>query len=240
MSVRSFLYRRLARLITAEFRLPQGGAVSLQSRFDVASFQDVFCSPFYWRMFEVLKERPSLVVDLGAHCGHATILADQCIRTKFGRSADEYLLVEANPSLIGIIRRNIDFAGLGEKARIHHGLVGQRSGTGTLHIHPKNFLTSSVTGQFGGTPQPIPYVDLEALVGGRRIDLLKMDIEGSEYTVAEVYPELLGRVGVMFLELHEAEPGRQAEFLATLRDGGLKPVSEAIPSCGQQLLILSR
>jgi hypothetical protein len=100
MSIPFFLYRRLGRWITCEFNLFEHQfKISLSNKYEVASFQDVFCHPFYWQMFRWLDKPPKLIVDCGGHCGHFSILADICIRSKFDSSNTEYILVEPNPHL---------------------------------------------------------------------------------------------------------------------------------------------
>src|SRR5437016_11609727 len=118
MSFASFLYRRLARWITCEFLLWDNAKIALQSKYEVSSFQDVYCNPFYWQMFQVLEQPPSLVVDCGAHCGHFTILAEQCIRARFGSTDTRYILIEPNPALLPVIRKNMFDTGLSERVEV--------------------------------------------------------------------------------------------------------------------------
>ena len=113
---RSFLYRRLARWITCEVKLLGQHPLALDNKFQVNSLQDVFCHPFYWQLYNWLPEPPRLVVDLGAHCGHFSMLADVCFRTQFGAVDPEYLLVEPNPKLTPVIRRNLQKSGLCTRA----------------------------------------------------------------------------------------------------------------------------
>jgi len=105
MSFSSFLYRRLSRWITCEFELDGANQskIALKNKYEVASFKDVFCHPFYWQVFQWVKTPPKLVVDCGAHCGHFSLLADLCFASKFSSSDTRYLLIEPNPYLIPVI-----------------------------------------------------------------------------------------------------------------------------------------
>ena len=88
MSWRSFLYRRFSPVVTCELGLPNGGRVGLRSKYDVASFADVFCHPYYWQLLTLVESSPAVVVDCGGHCGHFSLLAETCFRTRFGGGAD--------------------------------------------------------------------------------------------------------------------------------------------------------
>src|SRR5271169_5785656 len=110
--LRAFLYRRLAAWITCELKLLGQHPLFLDSKFQVNSLQDVFCHPFYWQVFRWLKSPPRLVVDLGAHCGHFSMLADMCFRIQFSKSETEFLLLEPNPELVPVIERNLQRSGL--------------------------------------------------------------------------------------------------------------------------------
>lgn len=70
MSIPFFLYRRLSRWITCEFKLKKHSKIALKNKYEIASFKDVFCHPFYWQVFHWVHEPPKLVVDCGAHCSH--------------------------------------------------------------------------------------------------------------------------------------------------------------------------
>src|SRR6185295_13412323 len=100
---------------------------------------------------------------------------------KFGTSHTEYLLVEPNPALGPILRRNLAHAGLAGRSRVLAGLLGAKSGRSTLWVHPRNYLASSLTPMAGARAHEVPFIDLRAAVGASRIDLLKIDIEGGEY-----------------------------------------------------------
>ena len=106
-SISFFLYRRLSQWITCEFGLSRRSKITLKNKFEVASFKDVFCHPFYWQLFHYISTPPQLVVDCGAHCGHFTILADICFRSKFSTLDTQYILIEPNPYLIPIIEKDI-------------------------------------------------------------------------------------------------------------------------------------
>jgi FkbM family methyltransferase len=240
MSISYFLYRRLANWITCEFNLPNKLKIKLKNKYEVASFKDVFCHPFYWQVFQWVNSSPGLVVDCGAHCGHFSILADICFQSKFGSSNTEYILIEPNPYLLPIVNKNILDAGISNRVKIKQGLLGTKSGSGELWIKPKNYLATNVSYSEGAKPFHVAYVDLPELVGNRVVDLMKIDIEGSEFEFVRNNIELFSQVNLIFIELHNAAESLHEELFKSFQSVGLHLVSEPVKANGQQLLIFQR
>ncbi len=239
---RAFFYRRLAPWITCEVQLPGNHPLSLDNKYQVNSLQDVFCHPFYWQVYGWLNRPPQLVVDLGAHCGHFSMLADVCFQVQFGAEVEpaEYLMIEPNPRLLPVIRRNLSKSGLCRRHVLQQGLVGSRNGTGTLWVSSKNYLSASLQPGISTRGVPAEFLDLEQLVSERQVDLLKVDIEGAEYDLVANYPELLQRVDKLMIEIHSAPEERQKEFNASLAEAGLQPVGQVVSHGGFQLARFQR
>ncbi|HMX61556.1 MAG TPA: FkbM family methyltransferase [Candidatus Sumerlaeota bacterium] len=195
------MYRRVLKFFPVSFPLGDTRRLVLNSKPDVNSATDVFLNPFYWRIFDQLKFAPAFVLDCGANCGHFTILMDICIRQKFGAPKTEYALVEGNPLLADIVRKNLENAEVSGRAVLHEGLAGKRTGTASFELNTTWTLGSAV-GEKGVT---IPYVDLDRIIAGRRMDVLKIDIEGSEWDLFENYPTIFDDVCYLMLELHPRE-----------------------------------
>lgn len=240
MSIPFFLYRRLGRWVTCEFNLFERFKISLSNKYEVASFKDVFCHPFYWQVFQCLKEPPKLIVDCGGHCGHFSILAEICIRSKFDVSNTKYILVEPNPHLISVIRKNVTDACITERVHIEQGLLGPKSGSSTLWIDNKNYLATGLYKNKGSKPYEIPYIDLSKIVKDRVIDIMKIDIEGGEFQFIPENLDLLKVTNLVVMELHEASNEIHLELLEKLKSVGLHVVYEPLKSNGQQLIILKR
>jgi len=238
--MRSFLYRRLARFITCEVKLLGDHPLAIDNKFQVNSLQDVFCHPFYWQLYTWLEKPPRLVVDLGAHCGHFSMLADVCVQVRFGKVQPEYLLVEPNPNLIPVIQRNLSKSGLCIRHRLQPGLVGARNGNATLWVSSSNYLSASL--QPGPSTKAVAasYIDLDQLVGDRPIDLLKVDIEGAEFELIANYPELLGRVQKLMIEIHSAPDASKNNLLASLARAGLQRVGQVVEHSGYELASYQR
>ncbi len=107
MSSKGFLYRRLARFLPCVFPHVGSGSLSVHNKYDIASLRDVFMSA-HWLLAglsEHMSAPPKLVVDLGAHCGHFSVLCHLATLERFGADSAEYILVEALPLLIPQIHR---------------------------------------------------------------------------------------------------------------------------------------
>ena len=237
---RFFAYRRLAGLVTCKIQLPGNHCLALDSKFQVNSLQDVFCHPFYWQLYSWLTESPKLVVDLGAHCGHFSMLADVCVHIKFSERLCEYLLVEANPELIPVISRNFAKSGLCSRHVIKSGLVGERSGSATLWVSRKNYLSASVKPGDATQGIVVDYINLDEVIGNRRIDLLKVDIEGAEFALVENYPALLQRVDKLMIEIHGGKNGEVNQLEQNLWRAGLRKATAPIPHGEFQLAAFER
>jgi FkbM family methyltransferase len=240
MSIPFFLYRRLCRWITCELKLSDCSKLALQSKYEVASFKDVFCHPFYWQVFQWINTPPKLVIDCGAHCGHFSILADLCFHSKFGSSNAEYILVEPNPFLLSVINKNLSDTSLAKRSKLIQGFLGSNSDSSTLWIHPKNYLVSSLQQTDGAKPYSVNHINLSTIIDKRNIDLLKLDIEGGEFDFIESNLSLFHQVNLLFMELHNAPKNLHQKLLNSLNNVGLKSMIKPLKSNGQQLMIFQR
>jgi FkbM family methyltransferase len=236
-----FLYRRLAKFVPCV--LPGIGehGLPLATKYDVASARDVFFSAHYWRLFEFLKTEPQLVVDLGAHCGHFSVLCHLMLIEKFQRDTASYLLVEPVASLVERATDNLRASGILERTQFHCGLVGLKGGHGVLHSNSHNLLASavekSVPASSNSAVGAMPYLDLNRLLPGTQpIDVLKIDIEGSEHELLAEYPELLARTRILLIELHGDEAVMERSHRRIV-EAGLAPVSTPIRRAAEVMSI---
>jgi FkbM family methyltransferase len=232
-----FLYRRLAGLAPCALLGVAEGALVLRNKWQVSSLRDVFLSSHYWRLFEHLDAPPASVVDLGGHCGHFPILCELVIQERFGHSDARYVIVEGLGELVGEIQQTLADTGLSSRCRVVHGLVGLRDGEGQLRSNPHNLLESSAVSNVGDARSaPVPYIDLFAHIPEGPIDVLKIDIEGSEHDLVESYPTLFERTRLVAMEVHDM--GRPSEPLfRAMEAAGLKAQLPHIHK-GKQTLVL--
>lgn len=240
MGISTFLYRRLSRWITCELGIPGCGAIFLRSKYEVASASDVFCHPFYWQLFHWMNRPPELIVDCGAHCGHFSILAESCCRAKFGTSQARHLLIEPNPRLLDVCRRNVNTAGFGSRVEITQAMLAAGQGQATLWINPRNYLTASSEPAFGTVPCVVPAMRLGDIIGARSVDLLKLDVEGAEYRLVEDELEVFSRARLICMELHDAPPHQQQRVMDALSSIGHNLVMPPVASSGHRLTLFAR
>jgi FkbM family methyltransferase len=240
MNIPFFLYRRLSRWISCELLLSNDRKIALKNKYEVASFKDVFCHPFYWQLFQWIDTKPNLVIDCGSHCGHFSILADLCIDAKFGSSNTHYILVEPNPYLIPILTKNLKDANLIDRSSIHQGLLGQKSGEAELWVNHKNYLQTGLHQSPQSKSYKIPYLNLSDLINHQTIDIMKIDIEGGEYAFIQENLDLFKLTNLVLMELHQNTEKLQGEALNLLKSVGLVMVADPVEANGQQLIILKK
>jgi FkbM family methyltransferase len=236
-----FLYRRLAGLAPCALLGVADGALVLRNKWQVSSLRDVFLSSHYWRLFEHIDERPAFIVDLGGHCGHFVVLCELILEERFGQSNAEYLIVEGLAELVSGIHQTLSDTGISARCRVVHGLAGLRNGEGQLRSGAQNLLDASVvsgTGVERGTK--VPYVDLlRHIPDDQPIDILKVDIEGSEHDLIDNYPTLFERARLVAMEVHDV--GRPIDrLLEGLEAAGLRPQLPHIRKGPHTLVIYKR
>jgi FkbM family methyltransferase len=112
-----------------------------------------------------------------------------------------------------VLQQNLERSGLCQHHSVIRGLIGaRRSGSDDLWLCSKNFLSASLQPATGTYSVKADYLDLDAIIGSRQVDLLKVDIEGAEYDLVETYPAMLSRVCRVMMEIHE-QPGRAPQSI---------------------------
>jgi len=242
MNVPFFLYRRLARWITCEIRLSPNQILKLSDKYEVASFQDVFCNPFYWQVFKYLRSSQNLIIDCGAHCGHFSILVETCLQHKYSslNIDSRYILVEPNPFLVKNLTKNMHDAQI-KNFKILKGLLGKNSsGFGTLWINHTNYLSASLSPSQNTRPYQVPYINLHKEVLDRTVDILKIDIEGGEYEFIESHLDLLEKTQTLFIEIHPHPNYSLNHIFQSLEQAGLYQAEEAIQCSVNKLIVFKR
>ena len=149
--------------------------------------------------------------------------ASSSSRRGSGAASAKYLIVEGFADLVAEIHRTLADTGLTARCRVIHGLAGLRQGEGQLRSGSQNLLDATVASDTGvkrGTK--VPYIDLLALVPDGPIDILKVDIEGSEHDLIDSYPTLFERARLVVMEVHDV--GRPIDrVLQALEAAGLQP-----------------
>jgi len=140
---------------------------------------------------------PKFIIDGGANIG----LASAYLLNRY--PAASIVAVEPDAETIEVCRRNLaSFAG---RVTIVHGAIWSRGGDLFLEPNHEEWATTVRSARAGeaasikGSTMP----ELIALGGGRRLDLLKLDVEGSEREIfGPEAQEWLPSVDNMVIELH--------------------------------------
>jgi FkbM family methyltransferase len=161
------------------------------------------------------------VVDLGAYSGDTTYFFAKAVGPR-GR----VLAVEPDPESFAALERNVREQGLDNVATEPSAVWDQ---AGTIVFQSGGVTTSRVaTDELSTRTVSVPTRTLEALLerhGFGRVDFLKMDIEGAEFTVLPQAREILRRLRPrMILEVHGegTEPRTVAGVLAFLEEAGFR------------------
>jgi len=167
-------------------------------------------------------------VDLGANNGMFSLYLVNRLRTAGFNGKIAGLLVEPASLCVAEIQSKLLpqlGASSGCELRIAHGLVGKRAGSAVLHLHAeslRNHLDCSDSPTFRTTigTEKVDYVDLEKVAAWLpSIDIIKCDIEGSEFSVVANYANFLGKARNLVMEAHR-------DF------GDLAGLQSSIMSCG--------
>lgn len=167
---------------------------------DAGAFQFLMGELFIDGSYGRSQEIPATILDLGSNIGMSILF----FKSLWPDS--KIIGVEASPDTFALLERNVK--GLRDVS-VLNAAVCDRDGTMAFYPSSPNSLTGSVNAiRSGGEATLVRSIPLSDLVSGP-IDLLKMDIEGSE-TAALSELESSGKMHLireMFLEYHYHLPG---------------------------------
>lgn len=180
-----------------------------QGSSDGSTFEQVFVD----RAYELHRplQRPALLVDAGANVGYASVYLAQ-------RYPDATVIaLEPEPTNFALLRQNtrpypnvrpMQAALWSAKTRLDIANPGDE----------KNSIRVREAARGAGDVETLTVPDVLALAGRKRIDLLKIDIEGAEKELFEAADTTwLGRVDHLVIELHDwMRPGCSAAFYRAL------------------------
>jgi FkbM family methyltransferase len=154
---------------------------------------EVFVMASYVNPTPMDPSKMRCIVDLGANVGYSCLFWSR----KYPNA--EIVAFEPHPDHIELLNRNMELNLISNRVTVHAAAAGPRAGTAFL----ADAGSSSMLVQLN-RPRTItvPVVDFFDVVGDRRIDLLKMDIEGGEYALIEDSRFQQLNVGALVLEWH--------------------------------------
>lgn len=181
-------------------------------RTGTSSDLDVFRAVVLGDEYDFLKRLHDVrtVIDLGANIGLSSVV----ILSHFPESS--LLAVEPEPANCELLRRNL--SSYSERARVLQGAVWPSEGEVSLDYRAGDGREWATAVKEGSGVRAYSMQELLAHFGEQPIDLLKIDIEGSEAPLFSADTSWLARVRTLCIELHSRECA--ASFRRGMQDYG--------------------
>ncbi len=201
--------------------LRSGASLRVSTRGEVKVFWEVFVHQCY-RVWPDCNT----VIDAGANIGAFSVWAAQHLPSAL------ILALEPHPETYAKLQHNLTANGLGDRAQAFHGALAAQSGKRSLDGEPesqrRSLIAADQATESAGSIQvsSITLTDLLDKYNLPQVDLLKMDIEGSEWEVLHLTPvSTFRRIRRLQFEYHEVHArfgySRDALF-QYLRSAGYK------------------
>jgi FkbM family methyltransferase len=192
--------------------------VHLTDASDLMVLRDIFVIGEYEADY---RPDPAVIVDLGSHAGLSVLF----FRARFPGA--RIVAVEADPRTVRKLQRNVGHL---EGVTVVHAAMGAVDGAATLLVGELSWASRRASGTVDGVV--VPAMSLETLcrrLGIGRIDLLKIDVEGSEWEVLSACPERFD-IGEIVGEVHDdLMPVSAAEFRDMLARRGFVAGRSMLP-----------
>jgi len=173
-------------------------------------------------LFQFSVYRPALsqgftcrtFIDLGCHAGYFPLLLNDVFFSKNPPNQLAGLCVDANPLMTAETAWHMEANGLCG-VHVHHGMAGGGSAKSrTFYVNSTSFLSSAFPQKHPEQKLADPLLSLDVPVldishlwqeahGDAKIDLLKIDIEGSELDFIRENPDLLRQTKRVIVECHK-------------------------------------
>lgn len=159
--------------------------------------------------YQVEKEKPERVIDIGAHIGAFTVLM-----ASRGSQVHAY---EPVPQNFRRLKKNCELNGVLNKVRLFNEAVIDSERMVSIKITPNNTGHCHLSEEGTVMAQGVSFKEVMEKFGGG-CDLLKIDCEGAEYLFMEQMREYLPAIGQLRMELDGDEKtgnrvGMQGEFI---------------------------
>ncbi len=218
-----------------EFQLPLSAGLKCPVVFPEAvySFGEIFCEGEYARAFGLIPP-PRRWLDLGCHAGYFSLYTVLQRATR-GLDPDvQALLIDADPRVAHAVERLIHLNGLHGRMRFRPGMITTRSGPQDFVCRDVMSSSSPNLGTGNGQLTTVPAIsadDIRATLPPP-YDLIKTDIEGSEFEFLGAYASLLQDTQALLLEWHSwhAGGGGGPQLVEMVRQLGFSAPTEIVPA----------
>jgi FkbM family methyltransferase len=199
-------------LHSLSLRMPQSYAIRsglrvyAANRAQNALFWSIFTSSEYLSFVPHLVKsdiRPTVWIDCGAAIGYVTLLFNHLIRSGvLSWELEKQLCIEPSAEHYAILSDNICNNKLGASPVL--GIVGKKEGSEVFHQNSSNPWSSSIQPRFSHSSNVNrTYYDLTSVLAAGKPCMLKIDIEGAEFSFIESYASDLDNVLGIIIEFHK-------------------------------------
>ena len=187
-------------------------------RFNIRRIDDlaILFEIFFEKIYPLEKlNKPSVIIDAGAHIGLFAILAKVMLPNTIVYS------LEPDPDNFKTLEKNLELNGLKNRdagLNIYNLGLAQKAGQKDMYSDGCSYNNSLVEDPRLKKVSTAEFINLNQFISDKKIDkidLLKMDIEGSEYEVLyDLTEQNLAKVQSMFMEIHDTgDRNKLVEFL---------------------------
>jgi FkbM family methyltransferase len=195
-------------MLDLDCELRSGLHARIRNRADWEMYNEVlvnseYDAPIDYALDTFEGNRPFVVLDLGGNVGYFALrCADECIMRGVGERLS-LIVVEGAPLMFRELQNRLSAQPImRDKARLLYGLVGCKGGEAFItdsHLHYSNLVCEEPR---SGSSR-VAFIDLDKeLASFGTIDLIKCDIEGSEFDFIDNYENLLKNTRAAVFELH--------------------------------------
>ena len=139
------------------------------------------------RVVESLIEAGDHVIDVGAQVGLLTLAMGRAVG-----ASGTVLAIEASQALAECLRRTLSINGLNENCQIVEMAVSDRVGQATFHLAERSGHSSLIALSEKSQEVQIQTAPLDEIVeSGKKISLIKVDVEGAELLVLQGMKRIL-------------------------------------------------
>ncbi len=143
--------------------------------------------PFETELFKKSIRSGMTVVDVGAHVGLYSLLAAALVGPE-----GKVFAFEPEPQNYDLLQKNIKANGFTNVVPLRKG-VQDKPGTAKFYVHPERSELHSVRKLGKGAKVIVTEAGgLDDFMGGQRVDIVKIDVEGGEMAVLEGMGRLIG------------------------------------------------
>lgn len=168
---------------------------------DSQSFLSNYKEIFLEKIYAFKSDNPApVILDLGANIGLSVLF----FKSLYPEA--KITAFEADPKIFTYLKKNIEGNALVDVELINRAAWNEET---RLKFSPDGADGGSVASAEADSSLEVEAIDIADFFKGRKIDFLKMDIEGAETTVLPACREYLREVKFLFVEYHSRAGQRQ-------------------------------